>query len=137
MDRILRRLRWLAPLALALPFLGCDPSWVTVVIPDFSSNQIQGVWIWKLSPATNLYQRDTLVQFDGVTTLASGPTLSYATFSSRGDLTLTTDLLHNPLNPDVVKLTLSFDRGSIPGVFKVSTFNAVGESELSNNSVSL
>jgi hypothetical protein len=136
MHRTLRRTSWPALLALALSFFGCAPSWLTVVIPDFSSNQIQGVWIWRLSPATNQYQRDTLVQFQGVTLLAAGPTLAYATYSSQGALTLTTGLVQNPVHGDTVQLTLGFERGA-PGVFRVSTFNAVGESPLSSQSASL
>jgi hypothetical protein len=77
-----------------------------------------------------------VVRFEGVTTAASGPVLSYATYSRQGDLTLSTAFVQSPIDADRVKLTLSFDRGD-PGIFRVSTFNAVGESLLSSESASL
>lgn len=134
MHRSLRQALRLALLALALPLLGCDLSWLNVEIPDFNSKQVEGVWIWRLSPQTNQYQRDTQIQFAGVTTLTSGDILSYTT--KVNGATLTTGITRNPENSDVVTVTLGFQRG-LPGVFKVSTFNAAGESMLSSKSESL
>ncbi|HME73707.1 MAG TPA: hypothetical protein VKM54_28170 [Myxococcota bacterium] len=136
MHRSLRHTPWLALVVLALPLLACSPSWLTVEIPDFSSKQIEGVWIWRLSPQTNQYQRDTLIWFGSVTTLTSGPILSYSTYANQGDITLAAGIVRNPANSDAVTVTLGFQRG-LPGVFKVSTFNAAGESRLSSQSESL
>jgi hypothetical protein len=134
MQRSLRHALRLALLALAVPLLGCDLSWLNVEIPDFNSKQIEGVWVWRLSPQTNQYQRDTQIQFGGVTTLTSGDILSYTT--NVNGATLTTGITRNSANPDVITVTLGFQRG-LPGVFKVSTFNAAGESVLSSKSESL
>jgi len=129
----------LAFLALLLP-LGCDfaLSSLTVEIPDFTSKQVEGVWVWRLSPQTHQYQRDTLIRFEGVTTLASGQTLAYVTGTRGGapNATFETSLSANPRNPDAVTVTLGFLRGQ-PGVFKVSTFNAAGESPISAGSEGL
>ena len=129
-------LRYALSLALVLLVLGCNPSWLTVGIPDFGSKQVEGVWIWRLSPETNRYERDTLVAFQGVTTFTKGQILGYATYAIQGDASLTAAIAHDPANPDGVTLTLGFQRG-LPGVFKVSTFNAAGESPLSGQSKSL
>jgi hypothetical protein len=136
MHQSLRHALRLALLTLVLPLLACDPSWLTVKIPDFSSKKVEGIWIWRLSPQTNQYERDGLLLFESVTTLASGQILNYLSYSNAGDETLTAGIVRDPANPDVVTLTLGFQRG-LPGVFKVSTFNAAGESPLSARSDSL
>jgi hypothetical protein len=129
MRRFLRCACALPLVALALCLFGCDPSWLTVEIPDFGNNQIQGVWVWRFSAQTHQFERDTLIHFGGVTLLSSGPTLSYTTYSNQGDLSLTA-AIHSATNPNGVTMTLGFERGAT-GVFKVSTYNAVGESQLS------
>ena len=129
MLRFLRCARALPVLALVLCLFGCAPVWLVVRIPDFGTNQIQGVWVWRFSPQTNAFERDTLILFQGVTLLSSGPTLSYTTYSNQGDLSLTA-AIHSATNPNGVTMTLGFERGAT-GVFKVSTYNAVGESQLS------
>lgn len=136
MHRFLRHALLLALAALALPVLGCNPSWLTVEIPDFASKQIKGVWIWRLDPETHQYERDTLVRFEGVTWVSTRPILSYFTYAQQGGISLTAGVERDHANPDHVTLTLGFERGA-PGVFKVSTWNAVGDSPLSSESRSL
>ncbi|HYB12921.1 MAG TPA: hypothetical protein VEG67_05580 [Myxococcota bacterium] len=140
MNRSLRHALRLAFLALSLPVLGCDLalSSLTVEIPDFSSKQVEGIWVWRLSPQTNQYQRDTQIRFEGVTTLASGQTLTYATNTAGGvtNATFETGVVPDPADPDRVTVKLGFVRG-LPGVFKVTTYNAAGESPLSSGSDSL
>ncbi|HBZ68791.1 MAG TPA: hypothetical protein DEP35_03190 [Deltaproteobacteria bacterium] len=126
----------LSLLALVLPLLGCDLSWLQVEIPDFNSKQIEGVWIWRLSPQTNQYQRDTLVWFQGVTTQTSGEVLTYTSYAAQANVSLTAAIGPDPASSDGVTVTLGFERG-LPGVFKVSTFNAAGESPLSAQSEAL
>jgi len=53
MLRFLRCARALPVLALVLCLFGCAPVWLVVRIPDFGTNQIQGVWVWRFSPQTN------------------------------------------------------------------------------------
>jgi len=137
MRRSVRHAVRLACLVFALPLLGCGLSWLTVEIPDFSSKHVEGVWIWRLSPQTNQYVRDTQIQFESVTTLTSGDVLNYTAISGQGQMLLSTSLAHNPANHDVVTVTLSFAEASLPGTFKVSTFNAAGESPLSAQSETL
>jgi hypothetical protein len=136
MRQPLRHALRLALLTLVLPLLACDPSWLTVRIPDFSSKKIEGLWVWRLSPQTHQYEREALIWFAGVTTLTSGQILNYLSYSNAGDEGLTAGVVRDPANPDVVTVTLGFQRGE-PGVFKVSTFNAAGESPLSAQSESL
>ena len=130
MHRYLRRALALPLVALALCLLACDPSWFTVEIPDFGSNQIQGVWVWRFSEQSRHFERDTLIHFDGVTYLNSGFALLYTAYSSQGDLSLTAGIVPCATNPAAITVTLAFDRGA-SGVFRVSTYNAVGESSLS------
>jgi hypothetical protein len=130
MHRFLRRAFVLPLLALALSLLACDPSWLTVEIPDYSSNQIEGVWVWRWSQQATQFERDTLIHFRGVHNLSSGPLLAYSTYSSQGDLSLTAAIVRSPTNPNAITVTLGFERGA-SGLFKVSTYNAVGESALS------
>jgi len=136
MHQTLRHALRLALLALVLPLLACDPTFLTVKIPDFGSKQVEGVWVWRLSAQTNQYEREALIRFQGVTTLTTGQFLSYAAYSNAGTQSLTAGIVRDPANPDVVTVTLGFELGQ-PGVFKVSTFNAAGESSLSAQSESL
>ena len=135
MPRSFRHVFPLALVVLVLPLLACNPSWLTVEIPDFNSKRVEGVWIWRLSQS-NQYMRDTLIVFQGVTTLTSGQVLNYAIYSNAGNMALTTAIDHNATNSDVVTLKLGFLAGP-PGVFKVSTYNGAGESPLSSQSESL
>jgi hypothetical protein len=130
MHRRLRRALALPLLGLALFFLGCDPAWLTVEIPDFGSNQIQGVWVWRLSQQTKQFERDTLIYFGGVSLDSSGLRLSYSTYSNQGNLSLMAGIAPSSTNPNGITVTLGFERGGA-GIFKVSTYNAVGESLLS------
>jgi hypothetical protein len=132
MLRSIRHAVRLAFVAFALPIFGCGFAWLTVKIPDFNSKHIAGVWIWRLSPQINKYGRYSLIRFENVTTLPSGDVLNYTAISSQGHLLLSASLAHN--TQDSVTVTLSFAEGSPPGTFKVSTFNASGESPLSAQS---
>jgi hypothetical protein len=135
MNRFLRQAR-LALVVLVLPLLACDPSWLTVIIPDFTSKEIEGVWIWRLAGHSGQYQRYALIRFDGVMTAPQGPLLTYSSYSTSGQDSLNAVVTVDPWDADVVVLTLGFERGA-PGVFKVTTFNAAGESPLSAASVNL
>ena len=136
MHQSLRHALRLALLALVLPLLACEPTWFTVKIPDFGSKEVEGVWVWRLSTQTHQYEREALIRFESLSSLPSAQILSYAAYSNAGAQALTAGIVRDPANPDVVTVTLGFELGE-PGVFKVSTYNAAGESPLSAQSESL
>ncbi|HVP28122.1 MAG TPA: hypothetical protein VMW35_03050 [Myxococcota bacterium] len=140
MHRTLHRLPALLGLLLCLfTATGCDLQWVNVVIPDFGSKQVKGVWIWRLSEQTGQYVRDTEIVFETTANAGGHDILSYETTSGplgeRG--TLPTELVHDAQNPDQVTLQMGFMRLSAPGSFRVSTYNVAGDSPLSAASVQL
>lgn len=118
---------------------GCDLSFLSVQIPDFDSHRVQGVWIWRLSERSGQWERDTRIDFVDTSPWNGAELMSYTsvvgTLGERG--TLPSGLTRDPANPDRVSLSLGFARLSAPGQFRVSTWNAYGDSPLSNASAAL
>lgn len=139
MRRAIRRAFAITLCALALPISGCDLSFLTVRIPDFDSKKIRGIWISRRSETSGQYVHVSKVTFQTLTTVSGSTILSY--LSVVGPLgesaSLTTGLQRDRSNPDIVTLKLGFQRLAAPGLFKVSTFNQVGESPLSTETKQL
>ncbi len=140
MRRFLTR-RILLPFGFAVLLLlpGCDLSFVSVEIPDFDSSRVQGVWIWRQSESNGQWVRDTRIDFVDRSTWNGIELVSYSTvvgtLGERG--ALPSGLTRDPANPDRAMISLGFLRLSAPGRFRVSTWNAYGDSPLSNDSASL
>lgn len=142
MDR--PRSRWWLAVALlaglAIPITACDVSQVTVEIPDFQSSQVEGLWLWHLSDQTGQYERLSQVTFDSnpQSAVDSG-TITYTIVAPDGqhEATILSAITPSTTNPDSVTLTLYVERANQHGSFRVSTFNAAGESPLSSASITM
>ena len=138
--------RWLKRLALAslaltlVPMGACQMVMFTISIPDFASKAVDGVWLWRLSPATGQYARDTQFVFGelvpGTKKLDS---LDYQAQNIDGTqpLSMQTYVNRSPANPDQVNVQLIFTRGDVAGYYRASTYNTTGDSPLSSEIVPL
>lgn len=141
MHRSIRRLPALLGLGACLVGgTGCDLQWVKVTIPDFESKQVTGIWVWRQSEQSGQYVRDTEIEF-GERIPAGGGVELLRVETTTGPLgersSLPTGIERDAANPDRVTLSLGFTRLSAPGIFKVSTYNAAGDSPLSTASAQL
>jgi hypothetical protein len=130
MTRTLRRFAALAILTLALPLGGCDWNVLVVQVPDFDSKQVLGITLWRttaqgaqraldvelLEPRLD----DQGVELIGYSYLADGETVE-----------VWNPLHRDPANPDGV--ILGFVALPLPEnvTYRISTFNAAGDSALS------
>jgi|GEM_PF-1837716 len=127
---------------LALALAGCDVTWVNVMIPDFQSKQVQGVWIWLSSGATGTFAHDLQVPVSAQ--VVAPPTTGsrtgeWQTLSDSSGQQQVTMLMAqpDPANPDGITVKIGLV-GPVPsGYVKVSTYNAAGESPLSTAEASL
>ncbi len=122
--------------AALLPFFGCSLDFLTVRIPDFESKQVRGIWVWRRSEQTGQFVKDTQIVFGAIVKQTKGESLMYTTtygpLGERGSLP--TGVVRDPSNRNIVTLELGFLRRSPPGTFKVTTYNAIGDSPLSDQS---
>jgi hypothetical protein len=132
----MRRSRALATLGLvffAVSLVGCDWRQLSVRIPDFETKQVLGVGLWRAS-AGSAYERELEIRFVPPRQVGVHELLAY-TLDEGGAAQL--DVIErDPQNPDQVTVHLW-----VPllggGTYKVSTFNAAGESPLSDQTASL
>jgi len=137
--------RWLRRLALGalaltiIPLGGCQVALFTISIPDFASKAVDGVWLWRLSPATGVYQREMQFVFGNVIQKGGGESLDYDAQGTDGSspLSMQAYVTRNPANPDQISVQLIFTRGDQPGYYRASTYNGVGDSPLSSESLPL
>jgi len=137
MQSWLRRAVFGALVLAVVPLQGCTLGCFTIAIPDFVSKAVTGVWLWRLSPLTGLYERDVQLAFAPLTQLPDGERLDYQAAPSDGSppMQMTTYVVRDPANPDQVTLRLLFSRIDEPGSYRASTYNGRGDSPLSSEMV--
>lgn len=144
-NRIVRHALLVAVALLVLPLFACRWYGVTVLIPDFDTSQVEGVWFWRLSQDTGQYVRDGQIVFaDQAHTLDDGRVLlPYTLLTNDGLLvhdSLATVLDRDSTNPDRVTLNLQYaalDKAGMSPSYRVSSYNAAGDSALSDETVVL
>ncbi len=121
----------------ALSLQGCTVGCFTIEIPDFASKAVSGVWLWRLSPVTGVYERDTQFVFGTPAPGEGGERLDYQAAPTDGSppLSLTAYVLRDSSNPDEVRLQLLFSRADDPAYYRASTYNGAGDSPLSSEIV--
>lgn len=137
--------RWLRPTVLGLlclattPLQGCTLGWFTLSIPDFTSKAVEGVWLWRLSPETGEWERDTQITFGAPALQADGEWLEYQAMPLDGAQPVpgTSQVVRNAENPDHVTLQLLFSRVEEAGTYRASTYNHAGDSALSADAVAM
>jgi hypothetical protein len=138
MERSMRRAALVAFIAIVLCLGGCEFRSLKIRIPDFDSNQVGGLWIYPFSENSEEFVK--LVQlfftepFDQEGTEVLGYSFDGFVDVDGNQIHMETQVVRNPENPDEVTLELWFPCAP-PGAVKVSTYNAIGESLLSDETL--
>jgi len=133
-----RASRLLAPLlflALALPLAGCTVGPVELRIPDFESARVEGLTFWR--EVDGHFVVDGFVYFEGVVVRDGKELVDYRVESLGGEVLARSSapLVRDAASPDDVEIKLHYPRaGSTAALYKVSAFNAAGDSLLSEQS---
>lgn len=135
MTRTLRNLAALAILVLVLPLGGCNLDALVIQVPDFDSKQVMGLTLWRTNARGGVAGRALDVQILEPRLDEQGVELVGYSYEEEGETVEVWNQLHrDPANPDQV--TLGFVALPVPeGVtYRISTFNAKGQSALSAQS---
>lgn len=130
----------LGTLALSATSLqGCALGWFTISIPDFASKSVDGVWLWRLSPETGFYERDTQIVLGMPSLQPDGEWLTYDATPLDGSPIVpgTSQVVRSADDPDHVTLQLLFSRTEDAGTYRATTYNEAGDSPLSAEAVAL
>ena len=133
--------RWLHVVGLAalalLPLQGCSLSYFTIAIPDFESKAVQGVWLWRLSPTTGTYERDTQFVFVATEAVDGSELLTYSAVPGDGapPVQISTYLTRDGQDPDRASLQLIYTRSSGTGSYRASSYNQLGDSPLTDEAI--
>ena len=131
MTRTLRRFAALVTLVLALPLCGCDWDVLVVQVPDFDSKEVLGITLWRTA-AQGTVQRALDVEFLEPRLDEQGAEQIGYSYVADGETVEVWNPLHrDPANPD--RVILGFVALPLPEdvPYRISTFNAAGDSALS------
>jgi hypothetical protein len=133
-----RRLwRLLASALLCVPFAGCEITILTVQIPDF--DQVDGIWLWRLSDATGQFERSGLIQFMPLAAdPQGGEALGYRESCANGVAGITNQaaLSRSASAPSTATVSLHYLSCQGPGgTYRATAYNSAGESALSYTAV--
>lgn len=114
------------------PLSACRPMSLDLVIVDFESAQIEGLRIWKLDYTRGTYVEAMRLEFMEIVDEDGGETLLYRIWKDGRPVVRSTAVVVEHLlgDEDIVRL-----RPIIPGLgqgaYRLSSYNAAGESALS------
>ena len=124
----------LAALALlGLCSTACDVKGMLVQLPRFETAEILGLWVWRASPQTGEFERFAQIEFGSIASEGDFEYLPYTVTIAGSPFTFNAPVERPDTAPEDVTLGLSF--GQAIGTFKVSSYNAVGESPLSEGTL--
>ena len=118
---------------LGLVTTGCEVKPFRVQLPGFEAAQVRGLWVWRASPGTGDFERYAQIEFGDVIEEAGIELMQYSVTIGGNPLVFATRVKRAAESPEDVILHLSF--GPDAGTFKVSSYNAVGESALSEGTI--
>ena len=131
----------LVALALLPSLVACDLKSVTVRIADFDSHAVDGVRFHRLDERLGVFVPGGTVRFSEtfIHDHWGEEFVEYTIYDADGQevISVPVQVLRDPANPDTVTLNLLYNRVEDPGWFRVSSFNAAGESELSTEQIYL
>ena len=140
MERSIRRAAVFALAAIALCLGGCEVKSFKIWIPDFDSSQVRGVWIYQLSQTSGEYEKMMQLVFAEPFYKGGAEVLTYTADGFVDEdgtqIHVETPVVRNPENPDEVTLEIWFPCEP-PVAIRVSTYNAIDESPLSDETLYL
>lgn len=118
---------------ITIPLSGCELRQIRLMIPDFDSSLVEGVQVWRLDDATGQPVAVGQLTFSEPYVLQGEEVVDYTQLHADGSegITVFTRLVRDPANPDTISIELAYDRLEPEGWFKISTFNSLGDSALS------
>ncbi len=134
MAGVARPLPLLLAVLVAPLFLGCSWASLTVQIDDFTASEVLGISVHRLDEPTGTFVHHADIEFLGVVEKDGVELMQFRFHDFELDRTVTLQTELVDLGDDRVQLRLVFSRLT-PGVFKVSAYNAYGDSGLSEASV--
>jgi hypothetical protein len=120
----------------------CSVKWLAVEIPDLEANQIEGIQLWRGDQETSqIYDENVRILFGDRLVSNGSELIEYRIQTPEGEPIpawshAAIDRGEGGNGPIRLYFVLG-DWSEQPGWFRVSTFNAVGESDLSAESVFL
>ena len=140
MERSIQRAAILVFVAIALCLGGCEVKSLQIWIPDFDSSQVRGVWLYQLSETSGEFEKMLQLVFTEPFDEEGTEVLTYTSdefMDEEGSqVHVETQVVRSPENPDEVTLELWFPCDP-PTAIKVSTYNAINESLLSDETLYL
>jgi len=138
MERSMRRAVLLVFISIVLCLGGCEFRSLKIRISDFDSNQVSGVWICQFSETAGEFVKVVQLVFTEPFDQEGTEVLTYS-FDGFVDVDgnqihMETQVVRNPENSDEVTLEIWFPCAP-PGAIKVSTYNAIAESPLSDETL--
>ena len=136
--RQLRRLGTLVLLIALLPLAGCELAQVTVLIHGFETAQVEGVTFWRDENGT--FVKDGRLLFENTEFIGGQEYVHYYFEDATGMrmMEARAPITRSATNPDDVQIDFWYMRlDDVPQLFKVSSFNQAGESQLTVQSKSL
>jgi hypothetical protein len=118
--------------AVGMLAFGCDIRGFRVQIPGFDTQQIQGIWLWRQAESGD-FEKTVQIRFTERVTIGALEYQIYESSSPAGGFTLQSLIKRSTAAPGDATLELAFMR--VPGTYKVSSYNAAGESPLSQGQI--
>jgi hypothetical protein len=121
---------------LALSFLGCRaPEEIHIRLPGFGGGAINGIWLWKLTPAG--FVRACRFDISDPSIKGGKEMVSYQQSCVDGrpqpqGLVWQAQVTRLARSPSTAELVLSYLPAGAQAIFKASAFNSAGESALSS-----
>jgi hypothetical protein len=141
-DHVVQRRIRRSALALTLllfPLVGCEPKQVWLELPAFGSGDVDGLWLWRRSDATDSYERACRITLDDPQVANSQERIGYRQDcdAKYAGVEFRVALERDPNDPAAVTLGIWYLRWEDPGVYKVSSYGEQGESALSDTALDL
>ena len=117
---------------LGLCAVGCNLRPFRVQIPSFETAQVKGLWVWRAGAGGD-FERFAQIEFGELANQDGVEFLPYTIELEGTRLVFSTPVVRTPTSPEDVTLSISF-RNEM-GSYKLSSYNAVGESALSDGTM--
>jgi len=125
---------------LLLPFAGCAPKLLRIRLIGFRLGDVDGIWMWRMSPTSGAYTRSCLVSLSDAYQQNGVEVVSYVEQCLNGltGAPLQAQVVRLASDPDTVSLDLLVEPPAANlSTYRATSFNAAGESALSASSVQL
>jgi hypothetical protein len=118
--------KWVALALVGLFAVACDMRGFRVQLNAFEDDQVRGLWIWREASGGD-YERYAQIEFGALHEDAGEEFLPYSIHLNGEPVTVNTRVERDEAD----NLTIMLFFGYQPGAYKVTSYNAAGESGLS------